>query len=119
MHRLIARFLLFVALVGYLAPLTSAVTASPHACCLRKNVHHCHDFPALEEQQPVWKDASCCESSSGRAVISVAWTHARQAEIGYFAPEAERFAVSSSSIFVTSAAFRFRSPRAPPQFSVA
>ena len=119
MHRLIARFLLFVALVGYLAPLTSAVTASPHSCCLRKNVHHCHDFPALEEQQPVLRDASCCERSSGRAVISVARTHARRAEIGYFAPYTERFAVSSGPTVLTSAALSFRPSRAPPQFSVA
>jgi hypothetical protein len=119
MQRSIARFLLFVALVGYLAPLTFAVTASPHACCLRKNVHHCHDFPVLEEQQLIARDASCCNNTCARAVTSTPWAHAQVREFASFTPKVDRIPFSSSPIIVTTAAFRFRSPRAPPQFSVA
>jgi hypothetical protein len=62
MHRLTARFLLLLALVGNLAPLALAATAPPpRACCLRKGVHSCHDSLASDSGQLVIRDASCCD----------------------------------------------------------
>ncbi|HZZ17574.1 MAG TPA: hypothetical protein VFE08_16625, partial [Candidatus Sulfotelmatobacter sp.] len=78
MHRLVAKFLLLFALVGNLTPLARAVTsAPPHACCIRKAVHSCHD--SLSSQKDLYiRDAACCNNGSGRSVITARWAHAQR-----------------------------------------
>src|ERR1700691_3054325 len=76
MNRLIARLLLLFALLGNLVPIALAANpAPPHACCLRKGVHHCQDSSGSESSQPVVRDSSCCRGNCGHAVTTAQWAH--------------------------------------------
>jgi len=60
MHRLTARFLLVLMLVGTIAPVALAISApAPHACCLRKPAHH-HGSSDLEVHAASCDSHSCC-----------------------------------------------------------
>src|SRR5271169_3819487 len=85
MHRLTARLLLFLALVGNLVPLALAATAAPpHACCLRKGVHHCQDSLTAESEQLVIRDASCCNHDCCRAVTTSQSAHPQSRAAAFF-----------------------------------
>jgi hypothetical protein len=124
MHRLTARLLLFFALVGNLAPLALAATAAPpHACCVRKTAHHCHDSLASESVsetgQLVIRDANCCNGDCGRAVTTAQWAHAQSPAGAFDAPPVETH-LSQLDLVSPNAKFcRFASTRAPPHFSIA
>jgi len=60
MHRLTARLLLVLLLVGTLAPVALAISAPPaHACCMRKALHD-HGSRSLELQQVGSRNGNCC-----------------------------------------------------------
>jgi len=60
MHRLTARLLLVLVLVGTLAPVALAVSApAPHACCMRKAMHD-HTSRSLEIQSVGGEHRNCC-----------------------------------------------------------
>jgi hypothetical protein len=124
MHRLTARLLLFFALVGSLAPLALAATAAPpHACCVRKAVHPCHDSLASESVsetgQLVIRDANCCNGDCGRAVTTAQWAHAQSLAGTFDAPPVETHLGQPYLDSPNAKVFRFESTRAPPQFSLA
>jgi hypothetical protein len=112
MHRLTARLLLVLMLVGTLAPPALAFSATPpHACCLRKLHQQGFDGPAF--QAPTDADRSCC-----RTLASTQWAEtglsvkarvalACSALQGIFAPARPATEPGTS-----------HSGRAPPQFSV-
>jgi hypothetical protein len=124
MHRLIARFLLLVALVGNLAPLALAAAASPpHACCVRKAVHHCHDSVASDQiqeaGQPVIRGTSCCNHDCCRALTTSRWAQAQQPTATSFAQNVEAYLGQSIPVSPTTAVSSFQSTRAPPHISIA
>jgi len=60
MHRLTARLLLVLLLVGTLAPVALAISAPlPHACCMRKPMHD-HGSRNLEFQAVGGEHHNCC-----------------------------------------------------------
>jgi hypothetical protein len=60
MHRLTARLLLVLTLVGTLAPVALAVSAPPpHACCMRKPMHD-QDSRGLNTQTVDTGHRNCC-----------------------------------------------------------
>jgi hypothetical protein len=60
MHRLTARLLLVLLLVGTLAPVALAISAPPpHACCMRKPLHD-HDSRSLQTQTVDGEHHNCC-----------------------------------------------------------
>ncbi|MHB8216682.1 MAG: hypothetical protein ACYDDS_11430 [Candidatus Sulfotelmatobacter sp.] len=118
MHRLTARLLLLFALVGKLAPLTLAVTAPPHACCVRKAAHHCHDSTAPESDQLVIRTAPCCNSNCGRAVITVRWASPPPPANGFCALKLEHHFSPRDLIFPNTNNSRTQSTRAPPYLSL-
>ena len=60
MHRLTARLLLVLLLVGSIAPVALAISAPlPHACCLRKPLHD-HGSRSLEIQAVSGENHNCC-----------------------------------------------------------
>jgi hypothetical protein len=120
MHRLIARSLLFVALVGNLTPLAlAAATAPPHACCLRKAVHHCHDSLASETDQPVVRSADCCNRACGTAVTTVRWAYAQLPVSSFVAQNVETHLGQPDLASPDAELSRFQATRAPPYFSIA
>ena len=60
MHRLTARLLLILTLVGTLAPVALAISAPlPHACCIRKPMHD-HGSRSLEFRSTASERRNCC-----------------------------------------------------------
>jgi hypothetical protein len=120
MHRWIARFLLLVAFAGNLAPLALAATAAPpHACCVRKAVHPCHNSLAAETGQLVIRASDCCNHNCGRAVIPVRWARAQPPVATSFAQDVEAYLRQLSPASPNTELCRFQSTRAPPHFSIA
>jgi len=115
MYRLTARLLLLFAFVGNLAPLALAVAAAPpHACCVRKGIHHCQDSLTSEAGQLVIGDSSCCNHDCCGATVSAQWAHPQSQASSLFiqsigASLARSQADSPSAVFAGS-----QSSRAPP-----
>src|ERR1700683_5487125 len=116
MHRLTARLLLFFALVGSLVPVAVAATTSVRACCLRKGVHHCQDSVASDSDQPVIRDASCCNRGCGRALTTHRWAQAQPLAVYSFARNVEAYLGRPSLISANREVSRYRSTRAPPAY---
>jgi hypothetical protein len=113
MHRLIARFLLLVALAANLGPLASAIGAAPlHACCIRK-AHQCHDS---ESEQLIIRDASCCSHDCGRAITTSQWAQAQPLAAAAFAQDVNAYLSESTQVSPNTEALSFQSTRGPPQF---
>ncbi len=71
MHRLTARVLLTLLLMGTLAPLALAIAApAPHACCMRKPMHGA--APTTEIYAPL----ACCGHDCCRTLTIPQWAHA-------------------------------------------
>jgi hypothetical protein len=115
MHRLTARLLLLFVLLGSLAPLALAVTAPPpHACCLRKGVHHCHDSLASESGQPLIQGASCCHGDCTRALTTAEWAHPQPKLAAFFLEANNVRRAASRPHSPATASLEFQSTRAPP-----
>ena len=115
MHRLTARLLLLLALVGNLAPIALAATAAPpHACCLRKGFHHCHDSLASENGQLLIRDASCCQSDCCRAVTTSRWAHPQPKLAALFLRTNNVRLAGARPVFPAAVCAELQSTRAPP-----
>jgi len=120
MHRWIARYLLLVALVGTFGPLVrAATTAPPHACCVRKALHHCHDSVGAEAEQLEIRDAGCCGNSCNRAVVTLRWAHARCSAATSVAQNVEAYLGQSTAVSPKTKITSFQSTRGPPNTSIA
>ena len=120
MNRLIARFLLLVALVGNFAPLALAAAAPPpHACCVRKAAHHCHDSVASQSDELVIRNSDCCSQDCRRAVTTARWAHAQPRAAAGFALNVEAYLGQSIPVSPDFKVFGFQSTRAPPHLSIA
>jgi hypothetical protein len=120
MHRWIARFLLLVALGGTFGPLArAATTAPPHACCVRKPLHHCHASVGVETEQLVIRSADCCNHECCRAITGARWAHARLSAATSFTQSVEAYLDRSTPVSPTTEFSTFQSTRAPPRFSIA
>ena len=118
MQRLITRFLLLAALLGNFAPLVLAVTAAPHACCVRKAAHRCHDSLASaqvsEARQLIIHAAACCNHDCCRAVTTARWAHAQTSASAPFVQNVEAYLGQSSPVSSNTEISRSQSTRAPP-----
>jgi hypothetical protein len=113
MQRLTAKFLLFFALFGTVVPIAMAVTASQHACCVRKT-HHCHDSASPESAQLAFT-AKTCDHDCCRAVSTSRWANLQlgisPAYVQNIEPRAADSQPRTPALKLTASA----SPRAPPQ----
>ncbi|MFZ0770350.1 MAG: hypothetical protein WCA49_21910 [Candidatus Sulfotelmatobacter sp.] len=117
MHHLTARLLLFFALVGNLAPLAIAATAAPpHACCVRKGVHRCHDSLSSETEQLAIRGTGCCNQDRCRAAISAQWAHPKSQAASFFLQNIDAHLAESQPDSPASVSAEFQSTRAPPAF---
>src|SRR5258708_28146734 len=116
MQRLTARFLLLFALVGTLLPLALAVAATPpHACCLRKAVHQCHEADAY---QRAIRSTGCCNRDSQRAVTTSQSAHPRPSLTSLVAHNIAARFTESPAVTPATHLFSSQSTRAPPQISL-
>jgi len=115
-QQLIARFLLLIALVGNLGPLALAATAAPHACCVRKAVHHCQDSLSSpsETGELVIRDAPNCSHDCCRAVPTARWAHSQPPIAVSFMQHVEAYLDRSNTVSPSAEPASFQSTRAPP-----
>jgi hypothetical protein len=114
MHRLTAKLLLLFTLLGSFVPTAlAAMSATPHACCLRK-AHHCHEAGQAPTDRPVFHDAACCNHDCCRALTSSQWAHPQPDAGAATAPHIEFRIALSRPIESTVEFFASRSSRAPP-----
>ena len=116
MHRLTARLLLVLLLVGVFAPVALAISATPaHACCMRKPMHGRPSHDAEFQGPPGCCQHDCCRpltvSQCGPCnflgMLSGCRLHPRLCS------------VSDEPIHFASSVNHAHSGRAPPQFSIA
>jgi hypothetical protein len=118
MQRLTARLMLLFALAGTVVPLALAATAAPpHACCVRKT-HHCHDS-ASPENTLVVSATSCCSHDCCRAATTPQWADATLRTTSLSVEVADLRVADSQPHTPVIAIYSSKSPRAPPQPSLA
>jgi len=115
MHRLTARSLLVLLLVGVFAPVALAISAPPvHACCMRKPMHQPGSHDSTFNTPP-----GCCQHDCCRPLTVSQWAHVTPSANALATPA---FAILQSDRqahhFATSLNYA-HSGRAPPQFSIA
>jgi len=119
MHRLTARFLLLLALVGTFVPVALAATSAPqHACCLRIAAHQCHGSAPESDQRSV-RDTACCHRDCGRAVTTSQWASPQPWAQSVIDQSIEARISESRTDSPASKLFSSQSTRAPPQISIA
>jgi len=115
MQRLTARLLLLFALAGNLVPLALAITAAPpHACCVRKAAHHCHEPADGDSSQLVIRDIGCCNHDCCRAVTTAQWAHPQPKLTAFFLHPIDIHLAVSQSDSPAAASAEFQPSRAPP-----
>jgi hypothetical protein len=119
MRRLIATFLLLVGLVGNLGPLALAVVAPPHACCVRKAIHRCHESIASESGPLIIGNATVCSHRCCGAAGTVSWAKTQPPTAAHHAQDVKPHLGQLYSFPPDTTVCRFQSTRAPPQLSVA
>jgi hypothetical protein len=114
MHRLTAKLLLVFALIGSLAPIAMAASAAPHACCLRKGLHHCQDSLAPETGELIIRNAVCSQGDCSRAVITAQWAHPQPRLASFLLPSNHARVAALQPDAPVNAYVEFQSTRAPP-----
>lgn len=117
MQRLTARLLLLFALAGSLVPSALALTAAPpHACCVRKAAHHCHELAATDSSQLNIRDTGCCNHDCCRAVTTAQWAHPQPKLAAFFLQPIDVHLAGSQPDSPAAASAEFQSSRAPPVY---
>jgi hypothetical protein len=115
MHRLTARLLLTLTLVGIFVPVALAISApAPHACCMRKPMHDHGSAGAELQASPASCNHDCCHALTvpqSPHLLPSAGT-----QIATFSTQlpAEPVVLNRCQVIPSS-----HSGRAPPQFSIA
>jgi hypothetical protein len=115
MHRLTARVLLTLLLVGTMAPLALALSApAQHACCMRKPMS---DAGAPKYQLNAFS-YDCCNHDCCRTLTTSRWAQIAPATSYTPLEHASRISLSVAALD-QSTANRSHSGRSPPKFSIA
>jgi hypothetical protein len=118
MQRLTARLLLLFALAGSFAPLAMQALAAPtHACCRRKAAHQCHGSAELEGR--VVRNKSCCQQNCSRGVTTSRFARPNAQASNHFTAHVDFHELRFCAAVPYYSGFASRSPRAPPQASIA
>jgi hypothetical protein len=119
MRRLTASLLLLFALLGNFVPAAlAAIPATTPKCCLRKNVHHCHNSAAAAEGELAFTSTSCCSHDCCRAATPVQWAHPEAANRVSSAQPVEIYFAQIHPTNLSREAPVFFSTRAPPRVSI-
>lgn len=115
MHRLTARLLLTLMLVGIFAPVALAITApAPHACCMRKPMHEHGSNAAELHGIPAGCNHDCCHALTVSQSPHLLPSTGTQTATLSSQLTAEWNVVNRCRLIQSS-----HSGRAPPQFSIA
>ena len=115
MHRLTARLLLILLLVGTFAPVALAISApAPHACCMRKPMHDHGSDGAKFNAASAACNHDCCHAMAGFRSPQL-----KLASVSAVTPASSHLTRPADPIFHTKRDRSSRSVRAPPQFSIA
>ena len=114
MHRLTARLLVVLSLMGVFAPVALAILVpTPHACCLRKPLHgrtsHNSEFNA---------PPGCCQHDCCRPLTVSRWAQLTPPAGLQFTPTAAILRAPQRLAHFVTAAYNAHSSRAPPQFPI-
>lgn len=113
MQRLIARFLLLLALAGTFLPVVLQATATPlHACCRRMGVHRCTD--STTSDTPIVRDTGCCPHSRGHAVTTPQWALPQPSHLEISQQNVAARAADSQPVAPFAELLSSQSTRAPP-----
>jgi|SRR5580692_10710824 hypothetical protein len=115
MHRLTARVLLVLLLVGLFVPVALAIAAAPpHACCVRKAMHgrpsHDSEFNAPQ---------GCCQHDCCRTLTVAQWAHLNPSASTRRTPPSASLQAELRWVYFAASIKHAPSGRAPPQFSIA
>ena len=114
MHRLTARLLVVLLLVGVFAPAALAISApAPHACCMRKPMAQ----PTPHDAQ--FNTPDCCNHNCCRPLTVSQWTQVRPSRSVRTAPQSTSFLAESRPVRRTAQYDDAHSGRAPPVSSIA
>jgi hypothetical protein len=115
MHRLTARLLLLIALLGNFLPLALAASTAPaHQCCFRKGVHHCQGSSGQLGEGLSFNSGSCCNHDCCGAVTTAQWAQAQAEAAGELSQSIEIFLPVRQSFVPAFGAPKDLSARAPP-----
>jgi hypothetical protein len=118
MRRLTASLLLLFALAGSFVPVAlAAIPASTPKCCLRKNVHHCHNSAGAADGELSFASASCCSHGCCRDATPAQWANPEARSRLTSALRVETYLGRTHLAKQSFEARAFLSTRAPPQFS--
>jgi hypothetical protein len=108
MHRLTARMLLVLLLVGTIAPVALAISAplSPHACCMRKPMHGSR---SLEVQNVGGGHGNCCPP-----VTTAQWAELESGVTSNLRPPLAYLPPDTNPIFRSNYENVLRPVRGPP-----
>ncbi|MFZ0320186.1 MAG: hypothetical protein WAL56_13775 [Candidatus Sulfotelmatobacter sp.] len=116
-YRRIAGLLLLTLLASNLGPLAPAGTAaSPHACCLRKAVHRCHDSAEglSDAAEFVIRDGTCCGHGCCRAFVVIQCAYRQPESAAFFLGTISARMARAQEFSIAIAYAKFQSSRAPP-----
>lgn len=120
MQRLTARLLLLICVAGSFVPLALQASAiPPHACCLRKAMHRCHEAAAADRHEPVASAPGGCHHNCYRGVTTSQSAHPEPPVGGWFAPDTQNHDSDFQSAIPDFNFLSAQSTRAPPQFILA
>jgi hypothetical protein len=115
MHRLTARLLLTLMLVGIFAPLALAVSApAQHACCMRKPMHE-----QGTHRSEINSPADHCQHDCCRALVGLRSAQLRPLGVDPVAPASSHLTRPAELLFCASRDRSSNPGRAPPQLSIA
>ncbi|HXM21139.1 MAG TPA: hypothetical protein VN948_07740 [Terriglobales bacterium] len=115
MHRLTARLLLVLLLVGVFAPVALAISATPpHACCMRKPMHDRASHNAEFQAPP-----GCCQHDCCRPLPVPQWAHLSRSASAQVTPASATLLSDRRPLRFATTVNHAHSGRAPPQFSIA
>jgi hypothetical protein len=115
MHRLTARLLLVLLLVGVFVPVALAISATPpHACCTRKPMHGRASHDAEFQAPP-----GCCQHDCCRPLTVSQWAHVTPAASVAWMSASRSLRLEQRPIRFASKINSVHCGRAPPQFPIA
>ncbi|MGA8489668.1 MAG: hypothetical protein WB711_04550 [Terriglobales bacterium] len=116
MHRLTARSLLVLMLVGVFVPVALAISPPPATvCCLRTGMHHC----GMADDGPAFRAPCPCDHPSWLPLSVSQLAHLRPAATALGLYLSEDLQADAQLLQLSCATDHAHSGRAPPQSSVA
>src|SRR5580693_10097514 len=114
MHRLAAKLLLLLALLGNFVPIALAASPAPTPkCCLRKGLHHCQSAAPAGEELSLSSN-SCGSHDCCRAATPAHWARPGAKNSSVTAESVEIYFSQMRPSGVNAEALTSLSTRAPP-----